>query len=201
MKVLGTAGKALLVVSIACSVYSVAVADDWKAEVFTQVGWWSGAIVGGQVGVGVGAVFGPVGAVLGGIAGSVLGGIGFSSLATWFYGAITRRAAAEILLEVSLLEATRGHVQDRIRSSGKNFYVHRILTAHLEMARSDGASASIALRMVETEATAQTTENVSIVVISFVFDSKRCSRYTRPSSGLSQDKTYSRRTRRIQKIW
>lgn len=151
MKGLAITGKAFLAVSIACAIYFVVIADDWKGEVVNQVGWWSGAIAGGEVGVGVGSVFGPVGAILGGIAGGILGGLGASSLANWFYGAVTGRAAADILFEVALFKPTRGHVQDRLMSSGKGFYVHLILNAHLDMVRSGAAPSSVALQMVEAE--------------------------------------------------
>lgn len=166
---LGDAGKALLAASIACSMFSVVVADEWKGEVANQVGWWSDAIVGGEMGSGVGAVLGPVGAVLGGIAGNILGGLGSSSLSNWFYGSTTNQAATDILL--GMLDTIRGHVQTYLESTGKNFYVHRIRTTHLDTVRSDGASPSVALQIAETEVTAQaTSDNVRSIVIFFVLD-------------------------------
>lgn len=169
---IGDAGKALLAASIACSMFSVIVADEWKGEVANQVGWWSDAIVGGEMGSGAGAVLGPVGAILGGIGGNILGGLGFSSLSIWFYGATTSRAATDILLENSLLEPIRDHVKNRLNSSGKNFYVHRILATHLDMVRSDGASASVASQIANTEVTAQAkNDNVCGIAISFTSDS------------------------------
>ena len=43
------------------SVYQVVTADDWKFEISHQVATWSGAIAGGELGAGVGALVGPVG--------------------------------------------------------------------------------------------------------------------------------------------
>lgn len=157
IKEVGETSKILLVMSVACSMYSVAVHDGWKEEVAKQISWWSRAISSKKVGVDASAVFSPVGAILGNIVGSILGGLGFPSLAKWFYGTETSRPAVDVLLGPPLLEATHDRVRSHLKSGGQDFYIHRILVAHLldTMSGDKVLETSVASQMVDCEASAE----------------------------------------------
>lgn len=120
----GNISKGVLVIAVAVSVYSVATAPQWEKELGRQVFSWSGAIIAGKLGVGVGSLVGPVGAIAGGIIGSILGGIGADLLATWFFGGASSMAGEELLHPVP--GAAEEIVEDILSKSGKGNHVHVI---------------------------------------------------------------------------
>jgi len=129
MRRAGMVSKGVIVVAAAVSVYSVATAQDWETELGKQVVSWSGAIAGGELGVGVGTlVGGPIGAILGGIAGSILAGLGADALANWFFGGSSGSRAVE-LLGFALKPATK-LVEDQVSKDGCRYYTHTIRASH-----------------------------------------------------------------------
>ena len=154
MQRIGYASRSLIIIAAAVSIYRVVVADDWKEEMGNQVATWSGAIVLGKLGSGVGALVGPIGAILGALIGGVIGGLGGAKmleLARWFFGGKSSNSAAEIL-GPTLLAAASVAVEKRLSASGQNFYIHQVLSSHVsEEHRAGVAAADIAEDMVATE--------------------------------------------------
>lgn len=102
MKVVGAAGKGLLVAGAVTSVVNIATADDMTGAVVGEIGTWTGALIGGKLGAeagtaiggGIGAFFGGVGAAPGAVAGGIIGGLGGS-----IYGAIKGNVIATELYD------------------------------------------------------------------------------------------------------
>lgn len=129
--VFSLASKGCIVISAALSIYSVATAPHWEQEAAHQVLSWSGAIAGGELGAGVGAILGPVGAILGGIAGSFLGALGADKLATWFFGGSSRHSAVELLDQA--LNPTSEYVAKKLANSGTGCYTHYVRAVHMSV--------------------------------------------------------------------
>ncbi|KAI0005798.1 hypothetical protein F4779DRAFT_633209 [Xylariaceae sp. FL0662B] len=129
MRNAGTISQGVLVVAVSVSVYSVAIAQDWEDQLGTQTSSWSRSIADGELGVGVGTIFGPVGAILGGIAGSILGGLEADVLANWFFGGSMGSRAVE-LLGFALEPATR-LVEEKLSKNRCGYYTHIIRASHV----------------------------------------------------------------------
>ncbi|KAK6347463.1 hypothetical protein TWF718_005305 [Orbilia javanica] len=172
MNGLGKFGKGLMVVGAVMSVYSVAVADEWKYELGKQVASWSGAIAGGYIGTGVGMCFGPIGAIAGGIAGGIIGGLptegAYSALANWFFGGSSGDSAEDLLEPI--LNKVRDHVLGRLRRSGKKFYVHQVLAHHMSEIRVNPSKA--AKLIADTPSVGQRDSEVLATVVWLMIDGK-----------------------------
>lgn len=60
MRTASKVSKGVIVIAAAVLVYSVSTAQDWETEMGKQILSWSGSIVAGQLGVGVGTLVGQV---------------------------------------------------------------------------------------------------------------------------------------------
>lgn len=144
-------GKSVLAISVAVSIYSVAVAPDWETDLGGQVAVWSEAIV--QRGITPEAsilINSPVALSLGGITGYVLGAIGENDLANWFFGGSSRTAATPLLDKA--LDTLSTLVAAKIKDTDYVYYVHRarvgLLSAFTQASSQDEADA-IAQQIVE----------------------------------------------------
>lgn len=120
---------------MAASVYSVATAPQWETELGRQVVSWSGAIAGGELGVGFGSIVGPVGAVLGGIAGGILGGLGAGQLADWFFGGTSGRSAFELLGGEASVQIFGDLIEGRMAALEIKCHVHILRAKHAAATR------------------------------------------------------------------
>lgn len=163
MRGVRVSGQALVLVGCVTSMYSVVVEDDWRLEMAKQAGSWYGAIAAGQAGSGIGAIFGPAGAVLGGLAGGCAGsftGIVVPNLAKWFFGGSSSLSAVELLGDMH--DAAHAAVTEIMKTSGANFHVHRVHGVHLSLGSSDEADLrNHAMTMVSTSSEENLTEGSS----------------------------------------
>ncbi len=95
-----------------------------------------------------------VGAVVGGLIWEIVGGLageGMTQPGHWFFGGSSRLSAVKIL-GLNLLASTGVVVQKQLSTSGKNVYVHRVLSSHIsEERRAQVTAAEVAEEMVATK--------------------------------------------------
>lgn len=170
--------KGVLVISVAMSVYSVAVAPNWGEGLDHQVSSWAGAILGGRLGDGVGTlVGGPVGAILGGVAGSILrslvGDDKAQSLVHWFHGGSSSYSAVE-LLGPAFNPASK-LVTKKLTAFGKGYYTHYVRAVHIAgyFSRNIAEAGSLIEEMVNDvpSETSASTHADSEVCVSILFKS------------------------------
>lgn len=134
--------QAVVVIGIGVSLYSVTTAEEWEVQLGRQVLSWSGAIVGGQLGVGVGVIYGPAGAILGGLVGIYLGGLGATALGNWFIGGSSSSRAVD-LPGLVLLQPASEQVGKRMKESNVAWYTHHIRAVHVSVGFADDASETV----------------------------------------------------------
>ncbi|PHH66216.1 hypothetical protein CDD81_7809 [Ophiocordyceps australis] len=153
LKGAGMLCKALVPMSVANSLVSVAIAPDWDPELAEQMSAWSRAISSRSLPREGGVLMSKPGAILGGIAGTIVATIvdnnQFPVLTDWFYGGTSRESASAVLGHV--YEPTRQAVIHMLEATGKEHHVHGVYASHVAAIEGDDSrAAEIAEAIVST---------------------------------------------------